>query len=79
MLKTIIYKKKNSAKYLEILLNKRKSYQKSQKLAVSKILENVKRNGDKAVLNYEKKFSKVKQGSKKIFFSKNEISNISKN
>ena len=28
MLKTIIYKKKNSAKYLEILLNKRKSYQK---------------------------------------------------
>ena len=42
------------------------------------ILENVKRNGDKAVLNYEKKFSKVKQGSKKIFFSKNEISNISK-
>ena len=70
MLKTIIYKKKNSAKYLEILLNKRKSYQKSQKLAVSKILENVKRTGDKAVLNYEKKFSKVKQGSKKIFFKK---------
>jgi histidinol dehydrogenase len=38
----------------------------------------VKKNGDSAVLKYEKKFSKIKTKSKKIAFSKKEINEISK-
>ena len=38
----------------------------------------LKKKGDKAVLNYEKKFSKIKIKSTKIFFSNKEINKISK-
>ena len=38
----------------------------------------MKKNGDKAVLSYEKKFSKIKTKSNKIFFSSKEINKLSK-
>ena len=78
MLKILKYDKKKSLKDLKIFLNKRRLIQKNQSLAVVKILESVKKNGDKAVLNYEKKFSNIKLKSPKIIFSKKELINISK-
>jgi histidinol dehydrogenase len=69
MLKILNCNSQNSLKVLELFLDKRKSIQKKQTSVVSKIIKNVKKNGDKAVLNYEKKFSKIKRKSKKIFFS----------
>ena len=70
MLKILKYNKKSSLRDLKVFLNKRKSIQKNQSLAVIKIINNVKKNGDKAVINYEKKFSKIKLRSPKILFSK---------
>ena len=78
MLKFIRYNKNNSSKNLEILLNKRKSVQKNQTSTVIKIIRKVKKNGDKAVINYEKKFSRIKAKTTKITFSNKEINYISK-
>ena len=78
MLKVFKYNKINSSEVLEIFLGRRKSIQKKQIIAVSKIIKNVKKNGDKAVLNYEKKFSKIRNNSIKVFFSNSEINDISK-
>ena len=78
MLKFIRYNKKSSLKNLETLLNKRTSVQKNQTSSVVKIIKNVKKNGDLAVLNYEKKFSKIKAKTTKIFFTNKEINQISK-
>ena len=77
MLKFINYNKKNSLSNLEIILNKRKSTQKNKTLLVKNIISNVKKNGDKAVVEYERKFSKIKTRSAKIIFSKKEINEIS--
>ena len=78
MLKVFKYNKINSSEVLKIFLSRRKSIQKKQIIAVSKIIKNVKKNGDKAVLNYEEKFSKIRKSSNKVFFSNSEINNISK-
>ena len=78
MLKVLKYNKKSSLRFLQSHLNKRKSIQKNQTSVVSKIIQNVKKSGDKAVLNYEKKFSKIKTRSNKIFFSSKELNQISK-
>ena len=78
MLKILNYNNRNSLKTLEMLLDKRKSIQKNQTSEVSKIIKNVKKNGDKAVLNYEKKFSKIKKKTKKLFFSNKEINTLLK-
>jgi len=78
MLKNLNYDKKNSIRTLTTFLEKRRTIQKGQIPAVNRIIRNVKKNGDKAVLNYEKKFSKIKNKSNKIFFSSNEISKLSK-
>ena len=78
MLKILKYNTKNSFKNLEKFLDKRKSIQRNQSSSVIKILKNVKKNGDKAVLNYEKKFSKIKIKFPKISLSKKEMRNISK-
>jgi histidinol dehydrogenase len=77
MLKFINYNKKSSLKNLENILNKRKSNQKNKTSIVKKIVFDVKKNGDKAVLKYEKKFSKIKTKKISIIFSKKEISQIS--
>ena len=78
MLKILKYNKKNSRNTLELFLDRRKLIQKNKASTVSRILKSVKKNGDKAVLNYEKKFSKVKTKSSKIFFSTKELNAISK-
>ena len=78
MLKNLNYNQKNSNKILTTFLEKRKSIQKSQTSAVKRIIQNVKKNGDKAVLSYEKKFSKIKIKSNKILFSSKEINKLSR-
>ena len=78
MLKLIKYSSNNSSKSLKNILNKRKSIQKKQTLAVSRIIQKIKKNGDKAIINYEKKFSKVKTRSRKILYTNKEITKISK-
>ena len=78
MLKILKFDSKASLKNLKIFLDKRKFTQKNQTSAVSKIIKNVKKNGDKAVIDYEKKFSKIKTKSSKVLFSKKEINKISK-
>ena len=77
-LKNLSINSANSFKKLELLLETRKIKQQNQSIEVKKILLNVKKTGDKAVLNYEKKFSKIKSKTKKIKFSKNEINKILK-
>ena len=78
MLKYFNFNTSNSLKKLEIILDKRKIKQKSQSAAVKKILEDVKIKGDKAVIYYEKRFSKIKSRSNKIKFSNSEINRIKK-
>ena len=46
---------KNFDKSLDSLLSKRKKKLKSSSISVSKIINDVKKNGDKALLKYEKK------------------------
>ena len=71
MLKLLKYSSKNSHKNLKVFfLEKRKSNQKNLATIVRKIIEKVKKNGDRAVLNYEKKFSYGKIKSNKVFFFK---------
>ena len=79
MLKFFNANQSKSIKKLEIILDSRKLKQQNRSISVKKILLNVKKNGDKAVINYEKKFSKIKSNSKKIKFSINEINKISRN
>ena len=78
MFKFLNFNQKNSLKKLESILNIRKSRQQNQSATVKKILYNVKKNGDEAVIMYEKKFSNIKNKSKKLQFSNNEINSISK-
>jgi len=78
MLKIFKFDNKNSYKLLKTFLDKRNSIQKNQTSIVSKIIQKVKKNGDKAVIYYEKKFSKIKTNSNKIVFTSKEINKISK-
>ena len=56
-MKVLDSKRKNFDKALENLLLKRKNKVKSNSLSVSGIIKDVKKNGDKALLKYEKKFN----------------------
>ncbi len=78
MLKIFNYNKNGALKTLEVLLSKRKFLQKNIASSVNKIIKDVRKNGDKAVLKYEKKFSKIKTKSNKVFFTKKQINQISK-
>ena len=49
---------KNFDKKLDGLLSKRKKKLQSKNVSVTKIIKDVKRNGDKALLKYEKRFNK---------------------
>jgi len=69
MIKIINYKNKNSSKLLEQFLNKRRLGKKKDTSIVEKIIKDIKKNKNKAVLKYEKRFSK----NNKITTSKNEI------
>ncbi len=77
MLKYFNFSKKNSIKKLEYILKSRKQSQDIQTESVKKILLNVRKNGDKAVIKYEKQFSRLNTKSKKIKFSKKEINRVS--
>ena len=78
MLKLFNANKKNFSKKLELILNSRRQKQRDQSFAVKKILNDVKNQGDKAVLKYERKFSNIKSKKTSIKFSKKEINEISK-
>ncbi len=67
---------KNFPKKLKLILGRRRLTQISKVNIVRKILRNVKREGDKAIINYEKKFSKNKLVSNRIIFSKKEVNKI---
>jgi len=56
-MKKLISNSKNFDKSLDILLSKRKNKLKSSSVSVTKIINDVKENGDKALLKYEKKFN----------------------
>lgn len=78
MLKFLNGNKKNFEKNLKLQLSRRKSLQTSNSSDVKKIIKNVKKYGDKALIKYEKKFSNINKKNLKIKFSQNEINQISK-
>ena len=78
MLKFFNANQKNFSKKLEAFLSSRKFSQQNKSISVKKIISEVKKNGDAALIKYEKKFSNIKIKSKKIKFSKDEINKISK-
>ena len=57
-MKALISKNKNFYKILDSLLSKRRKKIISDKVSVTKIINDVKNNGDKALIKYEKKFNK---------------------
>ena len=61
MIKVISFKNKNYNKKLKIFLDKRRSRKIADTLIVSKILKDIKKNNIKALIKYEKKFSKNKE------------------
>ena len=72
-MKILNSKSKNFDKLLDISLSKRKNKLKASSVSVTKIINDVKKNGDKALLKYERKFNKnniivpsVKQINKSI-------------
>ena len=77
MLKFFNADQKNSLKKLEEILNSRKIKQKIQTSKVRQIILSVKKNGDNALINCEKKFSNIKTKTKKLKFTKKEINSIS--
>ena len=78
MLKLFNANKKNFSKKLELILNLRKLKQQNQSSVIKKILSEVKKKGDKAVIKFEKKFSNIRSKNKQIKFSNKEINKISK-
>jgi len=69
MIKIIESKNKNFKATLDKMLSKRRSKIQLNSISVTKIIKDVKKNGDKAVLKYEKKFNKnsiIIPNSKKI-------------
>ena len=59
-MKILNSKNRNFDKYLDLLLLKRKNRIKSNTVSVVKIIRDVKKNGDKAVIKYEKRFNNNK-------------------
>ncbi len=73
-------KNKNFDKILDNLLLQRRNKVKSESVSVTKIIKDIKKNGDKALLKYEKKYNKnkiikpnSKQISKTISFLENKV------
>ena len=58
MIKILDSKNKNFDKILDALLSKRKNKVQLNSVSVIKIIKDVKKNGDKAILKYEKRFNK---------------------
>ncbi len=73
-------KNKNFDKILDNLLLQRRNKVKSESISVTNIIKDIKKNGDKALLKYEKKYNKnkiikpnSKQISKSISFLENKV------
>ncbi len=79
MLKTLDSNKKDFEKKLNYFLSKRREIQKNKSKNVKLIINDIKKNGDKSLIKYEKKFSNVKGSIQNLKFSKKEIENLSKN
>ena len=78
-MKVISAKNKNFDKLLDNLLSKRKNKLRSDYISVKNIIKDVRKNGDKALVKYEKKFNKNKTiipNSKKIKVSIKSLSLI---
>ncbi len=78
MLKYLDGNKKNFERKLKFLLEKRKVSQKLKSKVVKKIINDVKKRGDKSLLKYERKFSSTKTKSNHIKFNNQEIKDIVK-
>ena len=78
MLKFFNTNQQSFLKKLDAILSKRKLEQKKRSVNIKKILLDVKNQGDKAIIKYELKFSKIKSKSKRLIFTKDEINKISK-
>ena len=78
MLKYLNGNQKNFEKKVKDNKKKRKIAQRKKSKNVKSIVQNVYKNGDKALIKYEKKFSNVKTNIRSIKFSKKEINKISK-
>jgi len=77
MLKYIDGNSPNFTKKLELLLEKRKVQKSSKSLIVKKIINDIKKNKDKALIKYEKKFSNnILKNLNSIKFSEMEIKKI---
>ena len=57
-MKILNYKNKSFDHQLDQFLSNRKSKVQSSSISVTNIIKDVKKNGDKALLKYEKRFSK---------------------
>ena len=78
MLKNINGNQKNFLKKLELILYARKLIQRNKSKLILPIIESVKKNGDKALIKYEKKFSNIKVKKDTLKFSQKEINKIAK-
>ena len=78
MIKILDSKTKNFDATLDKLLSKRKSKIQLSSVSVSRIIKEVKKNGDSAVLKYEKKFNKNKNIIPKLKQIKRSISLLDK-
>ena len=58
MIKTLNIKNRNFVKIFDELLSNRKNRIQNSDISVKKIIQDVKKNGDKSILKYEKKFNK---------------------
>ncbi len=78
MLKLLHANKKNFSKKLIFFLEKRKISQNANLGNIKKIIRSVKSLGDKSLISYEKRFSKIKIKNNKLKFSEKEINYILK-
>ena len=80
IIKNIVYKDKNFFNQLKKFLEKRKIDQNQNSSIVKKIIIDVKKDKDNAILKYEKKFNKNSQIKISGFkYSNNEIKKLIKN
>ncbi len=76
MIKTLDIKNRNFINNLdELLSNRKKKIQKSE-ISVKKIIQEVKKNGDKSILKYEKKFNKNKSIIPKYKINNQKVLNL---
>jgi len=74
MIRILDTKKREFNKKLNFYLNSRKFNFSSKSSVVKKIIMDVKKNQDKSIIKYEKKFNKLKKLNKQnLYFSKSEI------